>query len=282
MEIGEYCFAQNERMSKEIRTECDCFLDEHGLKESMTPLAGEFLSAVSLPDTVCWLGSYAFYNCRNMERLYVGADLKEVNGDSFMNCRKLTRLVVRAHATEATGLPFILNQISTAIEVIFAPDGKDELRLVYPEYSESYEEIGPAHIFHLQVEGQGFRARKQFINGVIDLPKYDAVFENAVNTENTGILSLMAADRLMFPQSLTEAYRTVYEDYLKCHEKEWVKLLVEEKNEELLVFACEGELLSDEAVEAAVREAALLGWTRGSAAIIRAGKQSDSRDEYAF
>ena len=58
----------------------------------------------------------------------------------------------------------------------FCGDGKRKVRLLYPEYSESYEEIGPAHIFSLHVEGEGYRARKQFVNGRLDFGGYHRAF----------------------------------------------------------------------------------------------------------
>ncbi len=51
---------------------------------------------------------------------------------------------------------------------------------MYPEYYESYDELGPAHIFELNLTGEGFRARQCFKEGVILLNAYDEIFPTGV------------------------------------------------------------------------------------------------------
>lgn len=34
--------------------------------------------------------------------------------------------------------------------------------IFYPEYNGGYDEVGPAHIFALNIEGEGFRMRQCF------------------------------------------------------------------------------------------------------------------------
>ena len=190
-----------------------------------------------------------------------------------MNCRKLGRLKLRESVDRPTGLSFLLGQITSEIEVVFQ---KGDVRLVYPEFSESYEEIGPAHIFHLQVEGEGFRARNQFQSGVVDLAGYDQVFENAVRTESAQTLIRMASDRLCYPADIKEAHRLQYEVYLRAHEQEWMRMLVQNQDEETMEAAGKQGLISNQAREYAVQEAAASGWIRGSAALLRGAAQRRS------
>lgn len=281
--IGAYCFAPESRMSEELKEECVHYLGTHTGKDSCRTIAGDFLCRIVLPDSVRCLESYAFYNCRELEEITAGAALREVNGDALMNCRKLNRLRIRESVDRPTGLSFLLGQINSEIEIIFQKDG---VRLVYPEFSESYEEIGPAHIFHLQVEGEGFRARNQFQDGMVDLAGYDQVFENAVRTEQTQTLIRMASDRLCYPADIKEVHRQQYEAYLKEHEQEWMRLLVKTRDEETMEAAGRQGLISARAREYAVQEAAAGGWIRGSAALLRGAAQQRSvtaqPDEYSF
>lgn len=53
----------------------------------------------------------------------------------------------------------------------------------YPEYYENYDEIAPAHIFGRSIEGEGFRARQCFKEGVPDLSQYDTIFPKACAEE---------------------------------------------------------------------------------------------------
>ena len=269
--IGAYCFAEKGRLSQTLTAE----VMEAGLGDGTTapegvlrPLNGNYLREITLPDTVTCLETYAFYNCRKLERLTVGAALTQVNSDAFMNCRALHTLVIRADAGEVTGLPFLLNQLTAELSVEFITTDK-KVRLLYPEYTESYEEIGPAHIFSLHVEGEGYRARKQFVGGRLDVSGYDTVFEKACNEEQFLTLMKMALNRLEYPYELSEDARIRYESYIAAHEVAVLEKLVETQDEETLRMLCAQPMISDEAIQAAVVRAVADGWTRGVAGIIR-------------
>ena len=270
--IGAYCFAEKGRLPQALAAEAM----EAGLGDGtnapegvLRPLNGNYLREITLPDTVTCLETYAFYNCRRLERLTVGAALTEVNSDAFMNCRALHTLVIRATAGETTGLPFLLNQLTAELSVEFANPDTEKVRLLYPEYTESYEEIGPAHIFSLHVEGEGYRARKQFVGGKLDVSGYDAVFEKACNEEQFLTLMKMALYRLEYPYELSENAKIRYENYIASHEVEVLEQLVQAQDEETLRMLCGQPLISDEAIQAAVVRAVADGWTRGVAGIIR-------------
>lgn len=269
--IGAYCFAEKGRLPQMLADEAV----KAGLGDGtnapegvLRPLNGNYLREISLPDTVTCLETYAFYNCRKLERLTVGAALTEINSDAFMNCRALHTLTIRAAAGDATGLPFLLNQLTAELGVEFDGAGK-KVRLLYPEYTESYEEIGPAHVFSLHVEGEGYRARKQFVGGRLDVSGYDAVFEKACNEEQFLTLMKMALYRLEYPYELSETARERYEAYLTAHEAAVLEQLVKTRDEETLRMLCGQPMISDEAVQAAVVCAVAEGWTRGVAGIIR-------------
>lgn len=270
--IGAYCFAQKGRLAPEPAKE----VRDAGLGDGtqpgeglLRPLNGSYLREAVLPDTVTCLEAYAFYNCRKLEQLTVGAALTEINSDAFMNCRCLHTLILRAHADEATGLPYLLNQLTAELSVEFCGDGEKKVRLLYPEYSESYEEIGPAHIFSLHVEGEGYRARKQFVDGRLDARGYDTVFEKASNEERFLTLMKMALNRLEYPYELSEAAKARYQAYIEAHEAEVLEQLVRAEDEATLQSLCANPLILDEAIQAAVVQAVSQGWTRGVAGIIR-------------
>ena len=270
--IGAYCFAEKGRLPQALSDE----VMEAGLGDGTTategilrPLNGNYLREIELPDTVICLETYAFYNCRRLERLTVGAALTEVNSDAFMNCRALHTLAIRASAGEATGLPFLLNQLTAELCVEFQKEDRGKVRLLYPEYTESYEEIGPAHIFSLHVEGEGYRARKQFSGGRLDMPGYDTVFEKACNEEQFLTLMKMALYRLEYPYELSEDAKVRYENYIAAHEVAVLEQLVQSQDEDTLRMLCGQPLISDEAIQAAIVRAVADGWTRGVAGIIR-------------
>lgn len=270
--IGAYCFAEKGRLSGELAEEIAAAGLGDGTEPGeglLRPLNGNYLREIALPDTVKCLETYAFYNCRRLERLTVGAALTEVNSDAFMNCRALHTLVLRAGAGEATGLPFLLNQLTAELCVEFAGSDGKKVRLLYPEYTESYEEIGPAHIFSLHVEGEGYRARKQFAGGRLDFAGYDTVFEKACNEEQFLTLMKMALYRLEYPYELAEDAGVRYRAYIAAHEAAVLEQLVRAQDEETLESLCRQPMISDEAIQVAIVRAVADGWTRGVAGIIR-------------
>ena len=84
--IGSYCFAEKGRLSPALADETM----KAGLGDGTTasdgilrPLNGNYLKEIALPDTVTCMETYAFYNCRKLERLTAGAALTEVNSDAL-------------------------------------------------------------------------------------------------------------------------------------------------------------------------------------------------------
>ena len=84
-ELGPYCFADRPVRPGARRTGDDTH-----------EITGNFVEEVTLPDTVRVLDSAAFYNCRRLRRLSLGAGVEGLGSDLFTNCRSLARLCLRA------------------------------------------------------------------------------------------------------------------------------------------------------------------------------------------
>lgn len=271
--IGAYCFAQRARLTKGQLQE----LEQAGLGDGTTPTSfgvrpmnGSYLKAVTLPETVTTLETYAFFDCRNLEELTVGPLLTQIHSDAFMNCRGLHLLNMKASIACNSGLKALLNQLTAELTVTFMKeDGFTQAKILYPEYTESYEEIGPAHIFSLHVEGEGYRVRKQFAEGRPDLQAYDAVFEKACNEEQLLTLMKMAIYRLTYPIDLSEEAKKRYLEYVRGNEIAIMEILVKMQDEVTLEYLCGQPLISDEAVCAAIVRGVSEGWTKGVAGMIR-------------
>lgn len=180
-------------------------------------LAGDFIETVVLPDTLKSIGELSFYQCRNLQEISFGGGNIEIGSDAFMNCRSLSTIRIRAGSEEPTALRSILNQRTQKTDVYF-----DDAAVHFPEYQEKYDLIGPAHIFELNIEGEGFRARKCFEGDRFSLTMYDEVFQHAVEKEDERTLCRMAALRLGSQSSDSESagaqgYKKAYQDYLLSH-----------------------------------------------------------------
>ena len=300
-EIGAYCFSQKEHLPKEGVRKSGFLENEPGQTgeqqmQSFHPICGNYVEAVILPDTIEQIGTCAFYNCTNLKKLEIGKELQQVGSDAFMNCRLFTQLKIRADIVDKTGLRPILNQISSGMEVRFI-EKETELEqnqalendvslenttavLFYPEYTESYDEIAPAHIFGRNIEGEGFRARQCFVDGVLDLESYDKIFEKACQEEEVETLFSMAWNRLCYPVSLKEERREKYAAYLKEHVDFGADYFLQKRDLGALTKLFTEYDLSDAKQSEIVVKAADLEWIEGTAALLKI-KQSKAAPSVA-
>ncbi len=124
--------------------------------DDLHPVCGNFLEELILPDTLQVIGSCAFYNCRRLRLLTVGAGNLTMGSDVFLNCFALETLRVQAGPAEATGLFALVNNITEAVRAEFWPAGAaaPQAALWYPAYWEDIEET-PAHILLHTFPGKG-------------------------------------------------------------------------------------------------------------------------------
>ena len=253
--IGAYCFSESKHVPADAVT-------IGGVDSFMKALCGNDIEEISLPDSVEQIGNLAFYNCRKLRTLTLGRFLKELGSDAFMNCRSLKRLVLRSSMEEASGAPLILNQVRADLEVEFK-----EALFFYPEYYDSYEEIGPAHIFALNIAGEGFRARQCFHERMVDAAAYDMIFERICIEEKMWTAARMALCRLAYPVELKEEARERYLSYLKEHASEVCDVLIQKKDLALLELICRLQVMERSGITALIGQAAEAGWAEGSVSL---------------
>ena len=198
-EIGNYCFSKKEvDLSNSILS--------HEIRSSYHECSGSDVESVRFPSTLKKLGNYAFYNCRMLKEVFLPSGLMSIGSDAFMNCLRLNHIHYDCSIFSVTILKQILTQITWDIEVDFI-DGS----IFYPEYNGSYDEVGPAHIFALNIEGEGFRMRQCFKDGKIDFDGYDACFEKLCAEESESCIFHVAILRFMMGSER-------YIPYLRAHD----------------------------------------------------------------
>ena len=187
-------------------------------EEELHPVCGSFLEEATLPDSVQVIGSCAFYNCRRLRRLSMGAGDLTVGSDVFLNCFALSDLLVRAAPEEKTGLFALVNNITEAVRALFWLPGEAHPRagLWYPAYWEDVEE-SPAHILLHTFSGQGYHYRQCFLDGKILSAEYDAIFPDGHAAEDQGVVAMLCFDRLRWPWNLTEKAKAPYREFLAAH-----------------------------------------------------------------
>lgn len=202
-EIGPYCFSYSKVEDSFFYTES---ID--GIE-----LSCDEIEEVYLPRSIQKINSYAFYNCRNLKKLKI-YEIKELGSDVFMNCLSLHTIQMDSFSH----LKNILKQISWNI-VIQTPS----FSLFFPEYYEIYDEIGPAHIFGIHIEGEGYRMRQCFQTNRFLFEEYDKCFDKLKNEEKEEIVCQVAYYRLYYPYQLND--KEVYEQYIMKHLKPFSELL---------------------------------------------------------
>ena len=276
--VGAYCFSDRKR-GKTTQDGNAAVIGE----PFAHPAQGDFVEKISLPDSVERIENAAFFNCKKLEYLETGKKIKEIGSDVFNNCGALHSLRIRGKAGEETGAKQLLARISWDVEVQF-----DDAVLFYPEYYEGYDTIAPAHIFGLNIEGEGFRARQCFREGKVDFEAYDSIFEKACAEENDRVLVHMAMDRLMTPVGLTEKNRLRYEKYLVSVPEKIFEICLKNRKLEWLKFSV-NSVLAGNKIETTVKEKALVTyvqqyWTEGAAVLLAAGrkKEGGKKARYEF
>ena len=245
-ELGDYCFSEKPRSLPgadalcryEVSPDGTCTLVQafgrdltgrHGrydldfgersaAPEELHPVCGNFVEEIILPDSLQVIGSCAFYNCRRLRRLSVGAGDLTVGSDVFLNCFALADLLVRAAPEEKTGLFALVNNITEAVRALFWLPGETRPRagLWYPAYWEDVEE-SPAHILLHTFSGQGYHYRQCFLDGKILSAEYDAIFPDGHAAEDQGVAAMLCFDRLRWPWNLTEKAKASYREFLAAH-----------------------------------------------------------------
>ena len=243
-ELGDYCFSESPRNLPAPDAVCRYAVGEDGSavltrafgrdrtgrhrrydldfgtapEEDLHPVCGNFLEEAVLPDSLRVIGSCAFYNCRRLRTLSVGAGELTVGSDVFLNCFALADLIVRADPEQATGLFALVNNITEAVRALFWCPGEAApcAGLWYPAYWEDVEE-SPAHILLHTFSGQGYHYRQCFLNNKFLPAEYDAIFPQGHDADDANIMAMLCFDRLRCPWQLSETAAGHYRAFLSAN-----------------------------------------------------------------
>lgn len=184
-------------------------------EDDLHPVCGNFLEELTLPDSLQVIGSCAFYNCRKLRLLTVGAENLTMGSDVFLNCFALETIRVQARPEEPTGLFALVNNITEAVRAEFRPAGAESplASLWYPAYWEDYEET-PAHILLHTFSGQGYHYRQCFLDNKFLPAEYDAIFPQGHDADDANVMAMLCFDRLRCPWQLSDTAAGHYREFL--------------------------------------------------------------------
>ncbi len=174
------------------------------------------LKRITLPQTLRRVGDYAFYNCLRLREARFLSEVEHWGIDVFMNCRMLDTFFVRAADERAESVYHFASAFSRELDItVEYPEGPPA-RLIFPGYSEAYQENISARCFFYEVQGPGYPYHSMFKRRALELKDYDRLWPALLATEHDPDCALrMAWYRLEFPRGLTPETTAQYLDFLR-------------------------------------------------------------------
>lgn len=188
------------------------------------------LRDLALPGTLEALGDYALLNCSSLKTLRMHDGVSRWGGGALMNCRSLDTLhLTRTGPDQGEALAWFAGELSRELDVTI--HGEETARLLFPEYTELYEENCPAHHFDYFISGAGYPYHHCFRQKRLSLKEYDALWRDFLGMEHEERAALrLAWYRLRWPVDLGESALEAYRAYLRDHAGQALRLLLEEED----------------------------------------------------
>lgn len=228
------------------------------------------LNDLTFPGTLRAVGDYALLNCAVLKTLRMADSISHWGGGTLMNCRRLDTLrLTRTGPEQGEALAWFAGELSRELDVTISGPGEEAARLLFPEYTELYEENCPAHHFDYFISGAGYPYHHCFRQKRLSLKEYDALWRDFLGMEHDETAALrLAWYRLRWPLDLGEAAEAVYRSYLEAHAGEALRLLLEEEGGADLPFLLRLTEPDREALSAACALAREQGATAAQAALL--------------
>ena len=227
------------------------------------------LRELTLPESLSAVGDYALLNCAALKTLRLHDGVNRWGGGALMNCRGLdTFHLTRSGPDQGETLAYLAGELSRELDVTIQ-DGDSTVRLLFPEYTELYEENCPAHHFDYFISGAGYPYHHCFRQKKLSLKEYDALWRDFLGMEHEEDTALrLAWRRLRNPVELSPAAASDYRDYLRSHSGEALRLLLEEGDAEGLPLLLELAPPDRTALSAACAQAREAGFTAALAVLL--------------
>lgn len=199
------------------------------------------LRDLTLPETLEAMGDYALLNCSSLKTLRMWDGVSRWGGGALMNCRQLDTLhLTRTGPDQGETLAWFAGELSRELDVTLYGPGGASARLLFPEYTELYEENCPAHHFDYSISGAGYPYHHCFRQKRLSLKEYDALWRDFLGMEHDESAALrLAWRRLRRPLELGETAAAGYRAYLKAHAGAALRLFLEEDGAEALPLLLE-------------------------------------------
>lgn len=220
-ELGAYVFSDHmDKRDLEERIKKGNLWMEDGNREfnveKLPEISGLSLKELVLPKGIKKVGRYAFYNCRNLEKLDFGGKLKDLGAGALTGCHQVQELRVKLGEDGESCLREILTELPETLCVTIEKN-KEKGCFWFPEFFEEGVENTPARILENHVHGSGIRYRNCFQNRRLNTTEYDEIFPYAIAWEDEETVLKLALGRIFTPFELAEKAKDRYLNYLREH-----------------------------------------------------------------
>ena len=176
-------------------------------------------------------GDYALFNCAALKKLSLHDGVRFWGGGTLMNCRCLDTFHLTRVGEQGETLAYFADELSRELDVTIREADGGQVRLIFPEYVEVYEENCPAHHFDYNIYGAGYPYHHCFRNKKLSLKEYDALWKEFLGVEHDdGCAVRLAWWRLRYPAELTERAQEAYRTYLAAHVRDAAQWLLEQRD----------------------------------------------------
>lgn len=180
-------------------------------------LAESRVEEIHLPRYLQRIGAYAFYNCSRLRRIFCHSRINDLGAGIFTGAMQIEYLDFTLWEQEKSCLQEMLSELPQILRVRI--HGKQEARLLFPDYYEEMVENTPARILFTETHGCGHRYRYCFEKRQFQYREYDALFSHARVQEPELLVTELALGRLLYPCGLTDEHAAMYRDHISVHWK---------------------------------------------------------------
>lgn len=235
------------------------------------------LEELTLPPALHRVEDYALLNCRTLRRLTMDDSVRVWGSGVLMNCRALGEIHLRWGEEQGAALDYFAGELSRELDVsLDTPRG--QARLIFPEYTELYEENCPAHHFDYTILGAGYPYHHCFRQRKFFFVDYDGLWDKFLGVEHEPSCALrMAWWRLALPLGLEDEAAEKYRQYLLSHADAALDWLLLERNASGIAQLLRWGKLPAESVSAACAKARERGDTESLAVLLEAAQRPEGR-----
>ena len=212
----------------------------------------EDLFSVELPATIDTLDRYVFYNCKNLRSISLHDGVEDYYDGVIKQCQSLSEITLHQERDSFSVMKELLADNDRRLTFTVEPIG---LRLTFPAYVYDFVEDVEARVLHHKIEGSGYPYRECVTRKGVDLLVYDKLFSHVISDDYEAAI-MVALNRLRYPIELEDAAKEQYAQYLEQNARVVLLKLIEQECDEEIRYLCEECLITKDALEDGLYEAA--------------------------